>query len=84
MEAEQAGRSIIFNTLKPWLSGGTQTSQAEAAESLQMSETAVKVTIHRLRVRFRELIRGEILSTVSDPSDVADELRHLIAIVSSV
>ena len=47
-----------------------------------MNETAVKVAIHRLRVRFRELIRAEITSTVNDPADVADELRHLIAIAS--
>jgi serine/threonine protein kinase len=48
-----------------------------------MSETAVKVAIHRLRTRFRELIRAEIAATVNDPSDIADELRHLIAVAAS-
>jgi RNA polymerase sigma-70 factor (ECF subfamily) len=42
----------------------------------------VKVAIHRLRARFRELIRAEIAATVNDPAEVADELRHLIAIAS--
>ena len=48
-----------------------------------MSETAVKVAIHRLRTRFRELIRAEVASTVNDPADAAAELRHLIAIAST-
>ena len=83
LEAEQKGKSIVFQTLRPWLDGGAQTSQAEAAKSLHMSDTAVKVAIHRLRVRFRELIRAEIATTVNDAGDVADELRHLIAIVGA-
>ena len=60
----------------------TRYRQADAACTLGMSETAVKVAIHRLRVRFRELIRAEVASTVNDPADAADELRHLIAIAS--
>ncbi len=47
-----------------------------------MSETAVKVAIHRLRVRFRELIRAEVAATVNDPEEVSGELRHLIAVAS--
>jgi hypothetical protein len=45
-------------------------------------ETAVKVAIHRLRVRFRELIRAEVAATVNDPEEVSGELRHLIAVAS--
>ena len=48
-----------------------------------MSETALKVAIHRLRTRFRELIRAEVSATVNDPADAPDELQHLIRIVSS-
>ena len=47
-----------------------------------MTETAVKVAIHRPRVRFRELIRAEAAATVHDPAAAAAELRHLIAIAS--
>ena len=83
LEAEHAGKTEFFTTLKPWLDGGATASQAEAAGALDMSETAVKVAIHRLRARFRELIRAEISATVSDPADAADELRHLIAIASA-
>ncbi|MES2657130.1 MAG: sigma-70 family RNA polymerase sigma factor [Verrucomicrobiota bacterium] len=83
LETEQAHKASFFNTLKPWLDGAATASQAEAALSLGMSETAVKVAIHRLRARFRELIRAEITTTVNEPKEVADELRHLIAIVSA-
>lgn len=82
LEAEHAEKAAYFAALKPWLDGGADCSQAEAASALGMSETAVKVAIHRLRVRFRELIRSEVAATVNDASDVADELRHLIAIAS--
>lgn len=83
LEAENAHKPLVFQLLKPWLDGGANHSQAEVAHALGMSETAVKVAIHRLRARFRELIRAEIAATVNDPADVADELRHLIAIAST-
>ena len=82
LEVEHAGKAAHFATLKPWLDGAAEISQADAARALGMNETAVKVAIHRLRVRFRELIRAEITSTVNDPADAADELRHLIAVAS--
>ncbi|MEK7953853.1 RNA polymerase sigma factor [Luteolibacter soli] len=83
LETEHTGKSKVFETLKPWLDGGAETSQAEAARILGMSENAVKVAIHRLRARLRELIRAEVAATVNDPAEVADELRHLIAVASS-
>jgi DNA-directed RNA polymerase specialized sigma24 family protein len=82
LEAEHREKSVVFATLRPWLAGGVTLSQADVANTLGMSGTAVKVAIHRLRARFRELIRAEITATVSDPADAADELRHLIAIAS--
>ena len=83
LEAEHAEKAAHFTALKPWLDGGADRSQADAARALGISETAVKVAIHRLRVRFRELIRTEVSATVNDPSEAADELRHLIAIASA-
>ena len=82
LATEHAHKPAHFATLKPWLDGAARTSQADAAHALGMSESAVKVAIHRLRTRFRELIRAEIAATVSDPSEVADELRHLIAVAA--
>ncbi len=54
-------------------------SQKEVAERLQMPVGAVKVTIHRMRRRYRDLLRTTIAETVSDPADVDDEIRHLVA-----
>ena len=82
MEQEHAHKPDFFIALKPWLDGGSTASQAEVARSLGMSETAVKVAIHRLRMRFRELIRAEVAATVHDPSEVGDEIQHLIAVAS--
>jgi RNA polymerase sigma-70 factor (ECF subfamily) len=42
-----------------------------------MSEGAVKVAVHRLRRRFRDLVHDEIAHTVSSPAEIEDELRHL-------
>jgi RNA polymerase sigma factor (sigma-70 family) len=56
-------------------------SQAEIAGELGMSENAVKQAFHRLRQRYRELLREEIAHTVMLPGDIEDELRHLIAVL---
>jgi phosphoglycolate phosphatase-like HAD superfamily hydrolase len=83
LEQEHSHKPALFAALKLWIEGGATSSQAEVALALEMSETAVKVAVHRLRTRFRELIRAEITATVNDPADVADKLRHFIAVVSS-
>jgi RNA polymerase sigma-70 factor (ECF subfamily) len=49
---------------------------------LETSEGAVKVAVHRLRRRFRDLVRDEIAQTLSSPDDIDDELRHLWASVA--
>ena len=64
--------------VKPWLTGDTdQLSQAGVARELGVNEGAVKVAIHRLRRRFRELVKAEIAQTLTDPAQVEEELRHL-------
>ena len=83
LAALEVEKPAHFPALKPWLDGGASIAQADAAHALSMSETAVKVAIHRLRARFREIIRAEVAATVNDPADAADELRHLLAIASA-
>lgn len=83
LEAEHSHRPGFFAALKPWINATPDTTQAETALLLGMSETALKVAIHRLRTRFRERIRAEVAATVHDPAETADELRHLIAIVTA-
>lgn len=78
-EQRAAGKADHFDALKPWLTGDTENlSQAEVARRLGMNEGAVKVAIHRLRRRFRELIKTEIAQTLSDRAQVDEELHHLL------
>jgi RNA polymerase sigma-70 factor (ECF subfamily) len=74
-----AGKGRYFETLKPWLVGEVGSlSQGEAAQQLGLSEGAVKVAIHRLRKRFRELVKEEIAGTVDQPVTVQEELHYLL------
>jgi RNA polymerase sigma-70 factor (ECF subfamily) len=81
-EFTAAGKSEHFSTLKPWLLGELESvSQAQAGRQLGLTEGAVKVAIHRLRKRFRELIKAEITQTVGDHDLVQDELRYLLEVL---
>jgi RNA polymerase sigma-70 factor (ECF subfamily) len=78
-EFREAGKPDHFECLKPWLVGETDAlAQAEVGRRLGLSEGAVKVAIHRLRKRFRQLLREEILQTVADGEDIEAELRYLV------
>jgi RNA polymerase sigma-70 factor (ECF subfamily) len=79
-EAEwtRAGRAALFARLKPWLTAdASDTTQAELARELSMTENAVRIAIHRLRKRYGELVRLEVAETVADPADVERELGEL-------
>jgi RNA polymerase sigma factor (sigma-70 family) len=54
-------------------------SQAEIAREFGMTENAVKQAFHRLRQRYRQVLREEVAHTVATPAEIEDELRHLIA-----
>ena len=82
LELEHERKEHQFTTLKPWLDTSGARSQVDAARELEMSESAVKVSIHRLRARFRLILRAEVAATVADPAEVAGELRHLVEITS--
>ena len=82
-EFTAAGKAEQFELLKPWLLGEVATlSQFDAAGRLGMTEGAVKVAVHRLRKRFRALVTAEIAQTMDDPSQVQDELRYLLDVLS--
>lgn len=82
-EHRAAGQSAQFETLKPWLTGDTeQLSQAAAARRLDLNEGALKVAIHRLRKRFRALVKAEIAQTVGTGGDVQGELNYLLTALS--
>jgi DNA-directed RNA polymerase specialized sigma24 family protein len=81
LEAESAlsGKAELFTRLRPVLEGNDRVeSYREVGESLGMREGAVKVAAHRLRARYRTLLREEVARTVSDPNEVDDELKELL------
>ena len=82
LEAEHARRPELFRVLRPWLDASNDRPQKEAALELGMSETALKVAIHRLRVRWREQVRSAVRATLRDESELDDELRHLLEILA--
>jgi RNA polymerase sigma-70 factor (ECF subfamily) len=82
-EFTASGQPERFERLKVLLWGekGSPPYAGVAAE-LGLTEGALKVAVHRLRQRYRELLRAEVASTVAQPEEVDDELRHLIAVIS--
>jgi DNA-directed RNA polymerase specialized sigma24 family protein len=77
------GKELQFERLKTYLIGDQpQLSYADNANALSMTEGAIKVAVHRLRRRYRDLVRDEILQTVSSPDQIEDELHHLWASVA--
>jgi len=82
-ESVEAGSGAMFQALQPWLSSSADPpAQAEVAAGLGMTEGAVKVAIHRLRKRFREIVRGEVAQTLHDQGELDAEMQHLIAALS--
>lgn len=82
-EFGRVGKRAQFEALRPWLGGeAAGESQAGLAVRLGMSAGAVKVAIHRLRQRFRELVKEEIAQTVGGgEAEVKEELNHLLSSV---
>ena len=81
-EFEHHGRPEHFERLKMFLLGHSDAPYAALAREMNTSEGALKVAIHRLRKRYRELFRQEIADTVADPAEVESELRFLAAVLS--
>jgi DNA-directed RNA polymerase specialized sigma24 family protein len=82
-EHDRQEKAEQFQLLKPWLTGDASgVDQTKAAARLGLSEGAMKVAIHRLRKRFRDLVKAEIAQTVSTEQEAREELRYLIEVVS--
>ena len=82
-EFEQDGKAELFTALNPCLVGDRSAQPyAELAARLGVTEGAVKSAVHRLRQRYRQMLRDEIAHTVAEPGEVDDELRHLFAVLA--
>ena len=73
------GHKIWFDRLQNFLPGGSEpSSYSTVARELGMTETATKVAIHRLRRRYRDLLRSNVSHTLADPTEVDDDIRFLL------
>lgn len=80
LQYDQQGKSELFERLKGHLTGtSNDVSLAEVADELRLTEGALKVVVHRLRRRYRDMLKEEIAGTVSSADEVSDELEILLA-----
>lgn len=82
-EYDRAGQSTLFQSLAERLSGQTSDeSLVTVAQQLQITADAIRVALHRMRKRYRQILRHEIAQTTDAATDVDDEMRHLFQILS--
>ena len=80
-DAPRGGGAQRAARLRPFLTGDQPPgAYAEIAREWGVSDSAVRVAVHRLRKRFAALLREEVERTVADDADVDDEVRHLLAL----
>ncbi len=80
-EMSDRGRMDVFETCRDCLVGEPSQSYGTIAVSLGMTESAVKVAVHRMRQRYRDLLLQEVSQTLTSADDLDDELRHLLKVV---
>ena len=78
------GKGALFAQLREFLSGDRAAqTYAETGAGLEMTEGAIKVAVHRLRRRFRDLLREQVAQTVHTPAELEEELCNLRAVFSN-
>src|SRR5216110_761429 len=83
-ECEKRGRRRVFDVLSSCLAAEREdVSYATFARILGLRETAVKSLVHRLRERYRRLLREEVAQTVGEAKEIDDELRYLCAALAA-
>lgn len=79
LREEFADKRPLFDALQGTLTGELEEGYSAIAARLSMTEGALQVAAHRLRKRYRELLREEIAQTVADPAMIDEEMRDLLA-----
>jgi len=83
-EAISTNKQKLFDHLKVYLTAEkSSVPYRDAAAELDMAESAVRVAVHRLRRRYRELLRDEIAQTVTSDDQIEEEIRDLFAALGS-
>ena len=79
-ESARSGKTALFELLRPALQGDHMApSYSDIAAALGMAEGAVRVAAHRLRARYRELLREEVGRTTDGAAGIDDEIADLLA-----
>jgi RNA polymerase sigma-70 factor (ECF subfamily) len=78
-EMAAEGKSELFEALKDILTGARSLTYATIGSKLKMTEGAVKIAAHRMRRRYRDLLREEISQTVATPDEIGDEISYLMS-----
>ena len=77
------GKAALYEALMAYeMEDHATRSYAKVAEKVGKSASAVKADFHRIRCRHQELLQEEVANTVSDPAEIADELRYLLGVIS--
>jgi RNA polymerase sigma-70 factor (ECF subfamily) len=83
LEYEAAGKAKLFAALKSYLTADRGSIPYDSiAAALDMSESAARVTLHRLRKRFREVFRETVADTVSSAGEAENEIHEVLAVLS--
>ena len=83
-ECESQGKLRAFEALRPCLGAEREdVSYPTLSQTLGVPEATVKRLVHRLRQRYRSLLRDEVAETVADPAEVDDEIRHLCGVLAA-
>ncbi|MBI4326765.1 MAG: sigma-70 family RNA polymerase sigma factor [Chloroflexi bacterium] len=82
-EYAAAGQAALHDRLQSIpLAEKSERSFHQTAAELGMTESALKSAVHRMRARYRQLVREEVAHTVADPAELRKEARHLITVIS--
>ena len=82
-EYEAAGKAGQFAALRPWLIAERGSiSYASLATVFNLSESTARITLHRLRKRFRGVFQETIADTVSSAAEAENEIREVLAVLS--
>lgn len=81
-EMAGAGKQMQFDVLKSCLTADAPGDYAAAAQKLTVEASSVPVLVHRLRQRYRELVRAEVAQTVTSPVELDEEMRHLFEVLN--
>jgi len=83
-EFADAGKANEFDRLSMFLNRDSESAGYETlAEGMGVSAGSLRMSVHRLRRRYRSLLRAEIAESVSGPEEIDDELRFLLLVLSA-